>query len=103
MRDRGSGPHSPGKSQVAICSLEILVRYPLEKQLDGGPAISVTIASPGRSVQPSVNYFDDKKVFRTPSDGIFCIGTYTIAKDVDQNLTAPYCLHQSVLKNKIAT
>ena len=50
------GPLSPGKIKVAIFSLEILIRTPLEKQLDpSGP-----IVSRGRYVQPSVKYVDDK-------------------------------------------
>ena len=60
-RSRGEGqefgplPPPLEKSQVAIGSLEILVRTPLKKQLDPlGP-----IASRGRFVWPSVKYADE--------------------------------------------
>ena len=56
-RERGSGLLLPGMSQVAKVSLEILVRTPLEIQLDPlGPT-----ASRGRIVRPSVKYVDDLK------------------------------------------
>ena len=61
--ERGSGLLLPGMSQVAKVSLEILVRTPLEMQLDPlGPT-----ASRGRIVRPSVKYVDDlKKTFSYP-------------------------------------
>ena len=61
----GSGPPThTGNLQVAIIFLrEILVWTPLEKQLDH----LGLIATPGRSVQPSLKYLDDQnKYCRTP-------------------------------------
>ena len=61
-RERGSGLLLPGMSQVAKVSLEILVRTPLEMQLDPlGPT-----ASRGRIVRPSVKYVDEKKNVLVP-------------------------------------
>ena len=64
--DKGSGPQSPGKPQVAICVcfLRNTGTDPLEKQYDpSGP-----IASRGRSIPPSVKYVDffKRKVFSPP-------------------------------------
>ena len=66
------GPDPPGKSQMAEGFLRNFGMDPLENQSDPlGP-----IASRGRSIWPSVKYFDDltKKRSQDPlPDGIFWI------------------------------